>query len=58
MDIDPSQNSFPLHGSSSSCLPHTGVSSPNAAEAVVDDDEASRQCSDRLSPLPETETSG
>ena len=32
---------------------------PNAADAVVDDDEASRQCSNRLSPLPETiETSG
>ena len=45
-------------GSSSLCLPHTGVSSPNAADAVIDDDEASRQCSDRLSPLPETETSG
>ena len=45
-------------GSSSSCLPRTGVSSPNAADAVVDDDEASRWCSDRLSPLPETETSG
>ena len=45
-------------GSSSLCLPRTGVSSPNAADAVVDDDEASRQCSDRLSPLPETETSG
>ena len=44
--------------SSSSCLPCTGVSSLNAADAVVDDDEASRQCSDRLSPLPETETSG
>ena len=44
-------------GSSSSCLPRTGVSSPNAADAVVDDDEASRQYSDcRLSPLPETET--
>ena len=40
------------------CLPCTGVSSPNAADAVVDDDEVSRQCSDRLSPLPETETSG
>ena len=25
---------------------------------VVNDDEASRQCSNRLSPLPETETSG
>ena len=45
-------------GSSSSCLPRTGVSSPNAADVVIDDDEASRQCSDRLSPLPETETSG
>ena len=32
-------------GSSGSCLPCTGVSSPNAADAVVDDDEASRQCS-------------
>ena len=45
-------------GSSSSYLPCTGVSLPNAAYAVVDDDEANRQCSDRLSPLPETETSG
>ena len=45
-------------GSFSSCLPRTGVSSQNAANAVVDDDEASRQCSNRLSPLPETETSG
>ena len=44
-------------GSSSSCLPRTGVSSPNAADAIVDDDEATRQRSDRLSPLPETETS-
>ena len=43
----------------SSCLPRTGVSLPNAADAVVDDDEACRQCSNRLSPLPETiETSG
>ena len=42
-------------GSSSSCLPRAGVSSPNAADAVVDDDETSRQCSDWL---PETETSG
>ena len=40
------------------CLPCTGVSSPNAADAVVDDDEVSRQCSDWLSLLPETETSG
>ena len=45
-------------GSSSLCLPRTGVSSPNAADAVVDDDEVSRQCSNRLSPLPKTETSG
>ena len=44
--------------SSSSCLPRTGVSSPNAANVVINDDEANRQCSDRLSPLPETETSG
>ena len=45
--------------SSSLCLPHTGVSLPNAADAVVDDDEVSRQwCSNRLSPLPETKTSG
>ena len=58
MDIDPSQNSFPL-GLPGSCLPRTGVFSPNAADAVVDHgDKASRLCSDRLSPLPETETSG
>ena len=45
-------------GSPSSCLPRTGVSLPNAADAVIDGDEASRQCSDQLSPLPETKTSG
>ena len=45
--------------SSSLCLPHTGVSLPNAADAVVDDDEVSRQwCSDWLSLLPESKTSG
>ena len=49
---------FPL-GLPGSCLPRTGVFSPNVADAVVDHgDEASRLCSDRLSPLPETETSG
>ena len=56
MPLDP--NSFPLGLPVRACLALVFLQSLNAAYAVVDDDEANRQCSDRLSPLPETETSG
>ena len=59
MDIDPSQNSFPLALPARACLALVFLCRMLLHDAVVDDDEASRQCNDRLSPLPETiETSG